>query len=366
MDEQKAKPRTNLDGLSVRNLTQDEGRAYVQTHEKNSGGPFGGVEGLPFFNWQYLGVPENHLWVKVAVPDAEEERRKEPFAAVYAIVPRRFVIDSQECMGAVSLHTLTGPAYRGRGLFVHLATDCYASAIDEGLKLVYGFPNENSVHGFTKYLDWRIVKRGEYLISIRPLAWLRGRLFGEDRRSDDIEVSLRNGDKIRIRRLEAFDDRFDALWERCSPLLKISAVRDRAFLQWRFAEHPQVDYGIYAAESMEGDLLAYCVTRSETKSRGTRGYIMDMMGLPDQRHATAALVRHAARVLARQGANLTIVNMGTGAPWYEVLRRAGFFPVPERFVPMQQISYRGFDSSLRTLHERPEHWHITYADIDVL
>ena len=28
--------------------------------------------------------------------------------------------------------------------------------------------------------------------------------------------------------------------------------------------------------------------------------------------------------------------------------------------------YRGFESSLATLHERPEDWHITYADIDVL
>jgi GNAT superfamily N-acetyltransferase len=75
-------------------------------------------------------------------------------AAYYGVFPCRAQIKNQTYLCAQSGDTMTHPNHRGKGLFVSLAKASYQLARESGIKFVFGFPNENSYHGFVKKLGW--------------------------------------------------------------------------------------------------------------------------------------------------------------------------------------------------------------------
>lgn len=75
-------------------------------------------------------------------------------AAYYGVFPCKAIINGKTCLAAQSGDTMTHPDHRGKGLFIKLAKAAYELAKNEGIKFVFGFPNENSYHGFVKKLAW--------------------------------------------------------------------------------------------------------------------------------------------------------------------------------------------------------------------
>ena len=76
-------------------------------------------------------------------------------AAFYGVFPVRLFLNNAEVLAAQSGDTMTHPNHRGKGLFVALAQKTYAIAAQEGIQLVFGFPNQNSYPGFVKKLGWQ-------------------------------------------------------------------------------------------------------------------------------------------------------------------------------------------------------------------
>ncbi|MHC1706733.1 MAG: GNAT family N-acetyltransferase [Bacteroidales bacterium] len=81
------------------------------------------------------------------------DEKKEP-AAYYGVFPIVLTYEGTDYLVAQSGDTMTAPNHRKRGLFETLAKECYALAETLGVKMVFGFPNENSFPGFKKKLDW--------------------------------------------------------------------------------------------------------------------------------------------------------------------------------------------------------------------
>ena len=75
-------------------------------------------------------------------------------AAYYGVFPIIIDYESNSFLVAQSGDTMTMPEHRKKGLFVALAKETYQFAHENGVKLVYGFPNENSYPGFKNKLDW--------------------------------------------------------------------------------------------------------------------------------------------------------------------------------------------------------------------
>ena len=84
--------------------------------------------------------------------------------ASYGVYPVAMRIAGREVVGAQSGDTMTHPEHTKRGLFVRLAKLTYELAAEEGVALVFGFPNENSYPGFVKRLGWSFQ---DYMISLR-------------------------------------------------------------------------------------------------------------------------------------------------------------------------------------------------------
>jgi len=75
-------------------------------------------------------------------------------AAYYGVFPCRASIGGNAYLCAQSGDTMTHPNHRGKGLFIKLAKMTYELARENGIKFVYGFPNDNSLPGFEKKLGW--------------------------------------------------------------------------------------------------------------------------------------------------------------------------------------------------------------------
>lgn len=75
-------------------------------------------------------------------------------AAYYGVFPCKAVIAGETILCAQSGDTMTHPNHRGKGLFIKLAKASYELAKEMGIKFVFGFPNENSYHGFVNKLSW--------------------------------------------------------------------------------------------------------------------------------------------------------------------------------------------------------------------
>lgn len=75
-------------------------------------------------------------------------------AAFYGVFPIRISYKKEDLLVAQSGDTMTSPNHRKKGLFTKLAKLTYELAEKEGVKAVYGFPNENSLPGFKHKLNW--------------------------------------------------------------------------------------------------------------------------------------------------------------------------------------------------------------------
>lgn len=87
-------------------------------------------------------------------------------AAFYGVYPVQISSGSTHISACQSGDTITNPKYQRKGLFVTLAKLTYQLAEKNGIKIVFGFPNNNSSYAFFNKLNWerqgnftRIIKK---------------------------------------------------------------------------------------------------------------------------------------------------------------------------------------------------------------
>lgn len=73
----------------------------------------------------------------------------------YGVFPCRINYEGQELTVGQSGDTMTAPNHRKKGLFTNLANETYALCERIDLAFVFGFPNENSLPGFERKLNWK-------------------------------------------------------------------------------------------------------------------------------------------------------------------------------------------------------------------
>jgi hypothetical protein len=76
-------------------------------------------------------------------------------AAFYGVFPLQVLINGKKILAAQSGDTMTHRSHQKKGLFVHLAQMTFEECSKRGIEIVFGLPNKNSYHGFTKKLHWQ-------------------------------------------------------------------------------------------------------------------------------------------------------------------------------------------------------------------
>jgi hypothetical protein len=82
--------------------------------------------------------------------------------AFYGVIPCMIRYVDQLLLAAQSADTMTHPKYQFKGLFVQLANLTFDLCQEEGISVVFGFPNQNSLHGFLVRLKWQMTETLDY------------------------------------------------------------------------------------------------------------------------------------------------------------------------------------------------------------
>jgi hypothetical protein len=80
-------------------------------------------------------------------------------AAFFCVFPCFFRSENHQIIGAQAGDTITNPKHQRKGLFYHLAMKTQLLAKEEGIKVLFCFPNEFSGPGFFDKLKWKNLGR---------------------------------------------------------------------------------------------------------------------------------------------------------------------------------------------------------------
>jgi hypothetical protein len=156
--------------------------------------------------------------------------------------------------------------------------------------------------------------------------------------------------------LTRFGSEADELYRCCATHWNASAIRDAAFLNWRFAAHPWRRYRLLGVQS-GGTLRGYAVYRVGDELFPRLGLLMDWLVLPGDDEASVALLEAAlacARVDAAAGLALAVPEW---SPWSQFFQARGFRHHPSEHLEVVRSSVPRFDMLwLR------DNWWTTLAD----
>jgi GNAT superfamily N-acetyltransferase len=266
---------------------------------------------------------------------------------------------------------MTHPDFRKQGIFLTLAREVYRQTRLIGVQLVYGFPNDNSFHGFVTDLDFIVLEN--IVAMTRPLSIERvvrektnvpsvaTVLGGPLQGMFNTLCSRKPRDAaIRIEPAPRFPETVTALFNAHARKFANLVIRDYRYLSWRYDRHPRHSYEIllgYRGEKLAG----YCVSGA-TDRKGLRiGLIVDIFADPADRALATALVAAALEVMERKGMHLASCLLFSKSPFRAVLRRLGFVFPMRRFPFIVRVNA---DAPAPDALANDSAWHITFGDGD--
>jgi hypothetical protein len=251
------------------------------------------------FDWWFDGNPAGSLR-SVAILDGR-------VVGVAAHSLYRVVLEGEEAVASASVHAVTDPSARGRGIFVELERKHEREAHDMGVACVLAFASAPTAPLFLGPLDWAAI--GKLRVWARP-AW--GNASGSSRPEPDGDAATGWPNHV---------------------------VRDATYLQWRYLDSPR------GYETIAGD-EAYAVVWPAKRHKGrTISVVADHVG-------PTALLREA-----RQLADARFQFALPPPEQRRAYLAAGFLPTP------QTLNFMGKALAGR-LNTDPRAWRVTLGDTD--
>jgi hypothetical protein len=292
-----------------------------------------------------------------------------------ATLPVRLSHAGRDLAGLLSLHSATDAAYGGRGLFTTLGVKLYTGVASER-PVVFGFPNPASAPIFYRKLGW--VELRPFPAFIRPLGNIRGpiaerrpRLLPLARLADALapagliparavrRLAERTG--ARVVTLDGFGPWADELWEELRPSLGTCAVRDAAFLRWRFRQSP-FRYRLYGLDRGSGP-IGFAVLRARP---GKFADLMELMVPPEDHSGAELLLAQAICDAWASGSVALRAIVSPRHPHRPGFLKVGFLRMPRRLKATYSFGVCVLDRSLvvpnALLHM--DDWYISGADYD--
>jgi GNAT superfamily N-acetyltransferase len=327
----------------------------------------GSQKSTEHLRWQYFDNPAASLLVDFAIDESNGCA-----AAIHGVWPVRVRVAGRVVRAGLSLNVLTDSGYRGRGLFVKLASRVYERCAGDGLAFVYGFPNENSAHGFWTHLGWSSLDPVPAMV--RPLSlryYLRRtpltRPFCRAEREPSclpLESEAANQGNVQV--LCDFGAETDELWHEFGRNVGIAIERDHDFMDWRFKRKPDRDYSIvvYRDRKRLDALVVYAVTGGGGE---TVGHVMELLHRADASDAALILLKRTLAVFRRCGCTAAYCACLAHSPNYGVFQKAGFIARPALFRKSQlHFGVKPLVGSDAAFLASRENWYISHADYDTI
>ena len=290
------------------------------------------------------------VWI-VRQPDGE-------IAATTAMFPRAFVVRGKRYTGALGGDAFVAPSARRQGIARKLHAATHADMEDRGLDFMYGPPRPENLSALLKAGAKAV---GEVRFFHRPL----DREGLAERMGADPSALRRGATRVgglalralsgrgaaRLDEAQEIDASFDALWADAATWHRVAAVRDAAWLDWRFlqAHTPARIWTLGEGPGLRG-WAAVLV-------RDGRLLILDL--LARTRADVEPLLRGVLGTARAEGCHTVETRLNPRTAYARAARRQGFvvgrtrnvFQVLAKDPPPALLDSRG--------------WHLTYGDEDV-
>lgn len=290
---------------------------------------------IAYYDWLLLHQRAKKVFVDLFVNEREE------VISHYAVSPALSFYCGREFLSAISVMTMTHPAYAGRGLFPKLAEQLYERLEADDVKLVYGFPNKKSHYSFATKLRWNDV-------FILPM--LKKEICSNERVGPVPQV------------LEVFKaDEFDFLWRRVNAGTDrfFPNARDSLFLRWRFLDCPTKHYSILTWKE-GGRLSAYVVVKAYRNNHVMQLDMVDI--LSDRSIDSSAILTGALRYAIENDYKCVNTWLPVGSELYSAAEKLGFEPT----LPLTYLGYAPVNTKLKLSElKASSSWYVTMADSDV-
>lgn len=328
---------------------------------------------IEHLRWQFERTPVAKQFVALAFPEGDEA--VESAAGLYAVFPSVAKVGDATGLAVQSLDTLTDSRFRGRGLFVSLAESVYRRCADDGVRLVYGFPNAHSAPGFFGRLGWTCLDPVPFLIKPLRFSYFLRRLGSVGRWASGMQPAtiplaartVAHPPGHEMRPLEGFGPGTDRVWQQFRRGVAVAVERDAAYLNWRFSMRPGHQYRSWEYLKPGGETAGFVTVCCLDKHGGRVGYIMELLHCPEVPEIGKALLRHAVRHLAADGAEVVLAWNLPHSPNHPAFRLTGFLPLPEAFRPIElHFGARALDPSIARVVADRRSWYLSYADSDTV
>src|SRR5690606_8500412 len=121
----------------------------------------------------------------------------------------------------------------------------------------------NSVHGFTKKLNWKLLDPVPFLFKPLKTEYFFKKIIG-NKLGNIINFKLASSKKIKlaenekITAIDRFSEDSNILWNEFSVNIQVSVNRNAEYLNWRFVEKPMENYkryGFYSNDKLLGFII---------------------------------------------------------------------------------------------------------------
>jgi GNAT superfamily N-acetyltransferase len=263
---------------------QDEAAVLELLSASLGGGP-AGKRAPDFFRWKHFRNPFGESFMLLG----EVEGR---LAGLRALMRWRFRAGDRYFRAVRAVDTATHPEHRGRGVFSALTLEAL-DALRGEVDFVFNTPNRASEAGYLK-MGWRLVGRPSVSVRVRrPVRFVRGvRSLG---RSEPLSAPRPAVEAETAAEALADEEAVQALLEAAGdgdP--RLHTPRDVAFLRWRYADAPALDYRAVRLPG-GGGLAGLALFRVRPRGRMWECAVADVIVPPGDRAAAARLLRGAAR-----------------------------------------------------------------------
>ena len=338
--------------------TEDDLKLYKKSFDKN------GVEkNIQKLNWVHFKNPVKEQLTLLNLTNSKE------VASIYATMPVLFKINNEVVKACQSLDTLTDENHRGKGLFVNSAMKVFEKAAEQSYTMVYGFPNGNSVGGFTRKLDWKLLDPVPFIFKPLKTGYFLKKIFGS-KIGNFFNFSIASNRRVKLQKnqeikpIDIFDEAATNIWTNFSSDIKVALHRDAAYLNWRYIDKPGESYeklGFYE----NGTLLGFVVFNIKSKHGGKVGYIMELLYNKEIPNVSKLLMSSAINHMKKIDADVILAWSLEHSDNFQAFKATGFKVLPKKLRPIElHWGYRSFVTN--SFLDKRENWFLSYSDSDTV
>lgn len=264
-------------------------------------------------------------------------------------------LGGERVSGAQAVDIMTDPDYQRQGMFVALAEAAMKLAAEQGIELLYGFPNSNAYPGWINRLGWS--HSGNVGMWVRPLNPSKHKrippVFGRladslakvfpkgSSRGYDIAIGAPNDSDL---------DRF--LEDRRKTSRVCQVERTLARLRWRFSPEAGLNHQWISVNGLGGKTQAFATWGVDPQTGNA--VLSEVLGLSPAARIGAV---SAAVVNAEHAGHPIMLAVTNDEELIPAMRRCGFF----RFKDVPFITCQ---LSQRVLSVNAREWRIQASDLD--